>query len=522
MKKFCPLIILPILAACSEYGIEIPHDNNQVASKDTTSINDTVEIDTTAVVIEGFDASPKFGQQNANPISDFVYCADPTAVEYQGRLYVYASNDYQQYQKVGLQWMNSYEYINSFQVFSTDDMVNWTYHGVIDMSKICTWKSADAVAWAPSVVSRKEDDGLTHFYMYYSNGGTSVGVITATSPLGPWTDPIGRVLVEQSTTGLSECPFPFDPGAVIDDNGDAWLSFGGGTAQTGSSYMPGTARIVKLGDDMLSFASDFVEIPAPYFLEASELNYIGGQWVYSYCNSWDERTEWYYSEISAPSGCSMSYMTSSTPLVTSSWKYRGTYLCNPGEAGMWWGNNHSHIHKYGGNHYLFYHARTLEESRNYEGGYRSVQVSPIPIDESSATISAVTPSLKGATQLKSLNPLSWVAASTVAATQGITFVEGEEQGEMLVNADTRGQTTEVRNVDCSSSPTSITCRVKGKGRIDVRLDNVRTGKLLAAIVFDTDGEWQDVTKQIAISGDVHTLYFTVFEGNFLFKKWQMK
>jgi len=418
--------------------------------------------------------------------------------------------------------MNPYEYINSFQVFSTDDLVNWTYHGTIDMSKVSAWKGEGAVAWAPSVVARKEEDGKTHFYLYYSSGGLSVGVITATSPLGPWTDPLGRLFIERNTTGLADCPNPFDPGAVIDDNGDAWLSFGGGTAQTGDSYMPGTARIVKLGKDMLSFASGFKEIPAPYFLEASELNYINGQWFYSYCNSWDERTKWEISDAQKPAGCSISYMTSTSPLDTDSWQYRETYLCNPGEAGLWWGNNHSHIQKFKGGYYLFYHARTLEESRDYEGGYRSVHIAPISVDESTGTISPVKPSLIGAEPLKLLSPLSWVSASTVSATQGVTFTNGDETGVMLFKADTKGQTTEVRNVDCTSNPTTITCHVKGKGRIDVRLDNAKTGKLLAAVSFDTGDEWRNITSNVNSFTGVHTLYFTVHNGDFLFEKWQMK
>jgi len=513
--KVYPLLFLGLLAACSENGGEVSQEPI-IENKDTIAID-------TVITVEGlFDASPKFGGINENPISDFVYCADPTAVEYDGRLYVYATNDHQQYEKVGLEWMNSYECINSFQVFSTDDLVNWTYHGVINMETISPWKGNGAVAWAPSVVARRESDGLTHFYMYYSSGGISVGVITATSPLGPWTDPLGHLFIDSNTPGLKECPNPFDPGVVIDDNGDAWLSFGGGTASTGSSYMPGTARIVKLGDDMLSFASEFAEIPAPYFLEASELNYINGQWVYSYCNSWDERTVWNIAGVSAPSGCSMGYLTTSTPLKTDSWQYKGTYLCNPGEAGMWWGNNHTHIHKYQGGYYLFYHARTLEQSRNYEGGYRSVHIAPLSVDESSCTITATKPSLTGASPLKLLNPLSWVAASTVAATQGVTFTAGEEQGEMLFKADTKGQTTEVRNVDCTSCPTTIVCNVKGTGRIDVRLDNIKTGTLLASLSFDTGDNWQDITAQVSKLKGVHTIYFTVHNGNFLFKKWQMK
>ena len=42
-------------------------------------------------------AAPDFkGADNNNPISANVFCADPTALEYNGRLYVYGSNDHQE------------------------------------------------------------------------------------------------------------------------------------------------------------------------------------------------------------------------------------------------------------------------------------------------------------------------------------------------------------------------------------------------------------------------------------------
>ena len=43
-----------------------------------------------------------------NPISSCVFCADPTAIEYQGRLYVYGTNDHQQYIYNGKKNSNGY------------------------------------------------------------------------------------------------------------------------------------------------------------------------------------------------------------------------------------------------------------------------------------------------------------------------------------------------------------------------------------------------------------------------------
>ena len=46
------------------------------------------------------NVSPKLTSDNANPLLDFMFTADPTAVEYEGRIYVYATNDHQQYENV--------------------------------------------------------------------------------------------------------------------------------------------------------------------------------------------------------------------------------------------------------------------------------------------------------------------------------------------------------------------------------------------------------------------------------------
>src|SRR6266542_6649508 len=97
-----------------------------------------VEAQTKPIVVkENLEAkfanvSPKLLTNNANPLLDFIFTADPTAVEYNGRIYVYATNDHQQYEHVGKDGKNSYEHIRTLVMMSSDDMVNWTYHGLIN------------------------------------------------------------------------------------------------------------------------------------------------------------------------------------------------------------------------------------------------------------------------------------------------------------------------------------------------------------------------------------------------------
>lgn len=112
--------------------------------------------------------SPKLASGNANPLLDFMFVADPTAIEHEGRLYVYGTNDQQQYEENGGDKQNSYECIKSLVMMSTDDMVNWTYHGTIKVDEIAPWILA---SWAPSIVKRKESDGKTHFIFISRTAG---------------------------------------------------------------------------------------------------------------------------------------------------------------------------------------------------------------------------------------------------------------------------------------------------------------------------------------------------------------
>lgn len=397
---------------------------------------------TTAISNDIILSNPLKSTSNANPISPEVFCADPTSVEYNGRLYVFGTNDHQQYEEKGADEDNTYEKIKSLVVFSTDDMINWEYHGEINVGEIAPWIIN---SWAPSITSRVEDDGLTHFYLYFSNNGTGVGVITATDPLGPWTDPLGKPFVEN----IKDCPNPFDPGVVIDENGDGWLTFGGGKANGGTDYMPGSARIVKLGDDMLSFASDITEIPAPYFFEASELNYINGTYVYTYCSDWsDHSLKWDY-DTEVPGGCSMIYMTTKTPLDPTSWEVKGECFRNPGNSGFEYSNNHTHLQKYNGKYYMLYHTLSLKGAMGIKGGYRSLCVDEINVDESTVTIENIGGTKKGVINAFA-SPYNTHDGAQYFTSAGIT-TDTATPSAPFVKSNEKGAWVSVKNVEFTKS-----------------------------------------------------------------------
>lgn len=454
-----------------------------------------------------------------NPISGTVFCADPTAVEYEGRLYVYGTNDHQQYDAVGDDGKNTYEKIKSFVIFSTEDMMNWTYHGKIDTAAVAPWIIS---SWAPSITSRVEADGKTHFYLYFSNSGCGVGVITATSPVGPWSDPLGKPLIDGSTPGLKNCPNPFDPGVCIEDNGTGWLSFGGGVAPNGTDAMPGVARIVQLGDDMLSLASEIVEIKAPYFFEASELNYINGTYVYTYNNNWVARSEWNYEDVTRPMQCSMAYMTTKTPLDTDSWVYRGDYFPNPGDCGMDYSNNHTHLQKYQGKYYLFHHTMLKQSRMTTEGGFRSLGVITLPVDEEQVSFKRTkTSAIGNLVQIKCIDPKLPCEGETAFTSAGMGY---EYEGDLVKAAKAleEGAWIYLRDVDFNSGELAYFCAtVKGTGRLELRLDN-KTAGAAAFLEFDST-EYQKVYMELQqqITG-VHDVYLVMSQEGICLDCWSFK
>lgn len=60
----------------------------------------------------------------SNPITTNGYVADPTAISYNGRMYVYLTNDQQNYELGLRKGNNDYKNIMSIRVISTADMVN--------------------------------------------------------------------------------------------------------------------------------------------------------------------------------------------------------------------------------------------------------------------------------------------------------------------------------------------------------------------------------------------------------------
>lgn len=75
---------------------------------------------------------------------------------------------------------------------------------------------------------------------------------------------MNRSLIGFDTPGVNDNSDPeandvvwlFDPAVLVDDDGEAYIYFGGGVPTGGEANHPNTARMAKLGDDMVSLADD--------------------------------------------------------------------------------------------------------------------------------------------------------------------------------------------------------------------------------------------------------------------------
>ena len=489
-----------------------------------------------------------------NPISSSVFCADPTAIDYKGRLYVYGSNDHQQFIKNKKTGNNSYGDIKSIVVFSTDDMVNWTFHGTIDVAKICAswsnnpWYRGFGVSWAPSVVWRTADDGTDEFFLYFCNSSHGIGVLKADSPLGPWKSPLNELMIHRDTPGATPCSAVFDPGVTIDDNGVGWISFGGlDPVDGGNSLNPKNARIAKLKPSMTALDGKPVRIMAPYHFEANELNVINGKFVYTYCSNWAERkdADWnsYCKEYGVsqpkPGACTMCYMVSDNPMDASSWVYKGVYGEHPGMPSP---NNHSHLHKFKGNYYYIYHWGALMKKMKDAGvldgscdGFRSICVNKATVSESSQKINSVVIDSVGVDAIGSVNPYQLQEAEMMATSAGISYEDftnvtrntristlGNDASQNMQVKMAEGAWIQVRRVNFGSAGAAkFTVRAKGEGTLELRLSR-KVAKPVATIEISSD-EMTDFTVDVdpAKVKDQKTVYLVLSSGKGIyFDAWQ--
>ncbi|MCR5684075.1 MAG: family 43 glycosylhydrolase [Lachnospiraceae bacterium] len=424
-----------------------PGSGTSAASRDTGDkmpLEDDKEDDKEEEIMKLTPSYKKYDW--SNPIFSQHFGADPYAMEYDGRLYIYMTADAFEKSADGKIKENSYGQIRSIYVVSTDDMINFTDHGEIKVaggSGAAKWAHN---SWAPAACW-KEIDGEPKFFLYFADNGGGIGVLTADSPVGPFTDPLGEALISRKTPNCANVTWLFDPAVLVDDDGTGYLYFGGGVPE-GKVQEPGTGRAVKLGKDMISLDGEPVVLDVPYLFEDSGIHKYKGRYYYTYCTNWsvDEAGTAKYGIHSGE----IAMMESKSPLGP--FEFKEVILKNPGTTFGLYGNNHHCVFSFLGEWYITYHARTLEKAMLIEKGYRSTHIDKVTID-SNGSIGNIKMTHKSRPQLKYVNPFETHPAvfGTIIAGGEIRPVDESAKkcgsGDMYLGAVDKGDFIEIQGVD---------------------------------------------------------------------------
>lgn len=256
----------------------------------------------------------------AQPISQR-FNADPSPHFFNGRFYVYATNDHD----------NSGKYWDSidWRLFSSKDLSAWQDDGSFLSVAVFAWARPDAKAWAPEAAHRGQK-----YYFYAPVGGDKIGVAVAAAPQGPFADARGDALIDKARDANAGDE-PIDPAVLIDDDGQAYLTFG--------TRVP---KIVRLKADMIHLDGPIENIvvrgwpandPKKAYGEAPFLHKHKGLYYFSFSTGWPGQ---------------IVYATSRTPMGP--YDYRGVILDYLAIS-----TNHQAIIEHDGKSYLFYHDQLL-------------------------------------------------------------------------------------------------------------------------------------------------------------------
>jgi beta-xylosidase len=291
-----------------------------------------------------------------NPVITNQFTADPSARVFEGKVYLYPSHDILANDSRGrVGWFCMEDY----HVFSSENFVDWTDHGVIVSQDKVPWVNSTSYSmWAPDCIYR---NGKYYFYfpapakdtITYGRG-FSIGVAISDKPYGlftPQPEPIKGI------RGI-------DPNPFIDKDGQAYLYW-----SARNIYM------AKLKENMLELDGEpqvIQNLPdkglkeGPYMFERNGMYYL----TYPHVENKTERLE---------------YAIGNTPIGP--FKAAGVIM---DESPNCW-TNHQSIIEFKNQWYLFYHQNDL--SPHFDKN-RSARIDSLFFNVD-GTIKKVIPTLRG-------------------------------------------------------------------------------------------------------------------------------
>lgn len=411
----------------------------------------------------------------------------------------------------------SYFRMPDWQLYSSTDMVNWTFRGRPMTTATFKWARQGDNAWASQAIER---NGKWYWYVAAedtTNHLHGIGVAVADNPDGPYEDAIGKPLVPGDWGFI-------DPSVFVDDDGYAWLFWG----NNGLWY-------AQLGDDMVSLKSKVTPVDiadstafGPRVLKydyglgkkTMKGNFEEAPWVY-------RRGNLYYLEYAA-GGVPEHWAYSTSHSIHGPWTYRGKIMGEP--------ENSFTIH--GGaitiadRSFMFYHNGRLP----WGGGFRRSSAVEEFRYQGDGSIPFIQFSGDGVkTPLRNVNPYLRVEAETMAECHEVKTdtlpswkrtAHGYVAQPHFAVPTKDGSWIRVRSVDFLDGAGGVTMavrNVRNKTAVEFRLDSV-DGPLLATLKLPkVSNSWKAVRVRCdkSLTG-VHDVY-VVFRGgaSLEFDYWQL-
>lgn len=353
-----------------------------------------------------------------NPIVTTSFTPDPAPFVFGDKLYMFTGHDEDD---------ATYFKMKDWQLYSTEDMVNWTYLGTPVSTETFSWAFQGDRAWASQAVER---NGKWYWYVCLTEAATNadaLAVAVADDPQGPYVDAIGGPLA----TGWSF----IDPTVFVDNDGSSYLFWGNKGCWYG-----------KLAEDMISFVDGYREVPgfhdpASFGPQSMKMNwakgkeelmvgYEEGPWV-------TRRGDIYY--MTYPSGGVPEHMAYSTaPSIDGPWTYRGRIMDEAENAFT----IHGGEVMFKGRNYMFYHNGALP---NGGGFHRSACVEEFTYNED-GSIPFIPFTKQGPRPVGTVDPYERVEAETMAWSWGVKTdrLPGREHHVTRIH---NGDWIKVREVD---------------------------------------------------------------------------
>ena len=390
-----------------------------------------------------------------NPVIRDQFTADPTARVFNNKVYLYPSHDIVPPEGQRQDWFCMEDY----HVFSSENLTDWTDHGVIVTQNKVPWVRPDSYSmWAPDCVERNGK-----YYFYFPSApkdgrGFGVGVAIADSPEGPF------IPEPEPIKGING----IDPCVLLASDGNAYIFWGAG-------------RCAKLKDNMKEIADDTptetvkwgdreFEMKGVNCLKGLPSRQAEGPFAFEYNGNY-YLTYPYVRENTEVLG----YAMSKNPMGP--YEYKG--LIMPEHENGCWTNHHS-IVNYKGQWYLFYHQNAFSPRDDKR---RSVQIDKLYFNPD-GTIQEVKKTMRGvginqATERIEIDRYS--EASSDVTTQLIDTVNTFRSYEATLPAKGSWIKYKDINFDClTDGYVLVSVKAAGNTKFFIR-EKDANGKILAEI-----------------------------------------